>query len=97
VLAVPVDVDMVTGPPLRDQLRRCLAGHPRLFVLDLRGVEFFGTTGLGLLVEARNGAEPDTLLRVVADNPIVLRPIEIAGLDRVVTVVDSLERALLPE
>jgi anti-anti-sigma factor len=97
VVTVSGDVDMLTGPRVRDELRRCLGRRPPLLVLDFSAVTFFGTAGLGLLVEARNAATPDTAVRVVAGTRTVLRPIQIAGLDQVVAVFDDVEQALAAE
>lgn len=94
VLAVSGDVDMTSGPSLREEIHRQLAGSPTVLVVDLGGVTFFGTAGLGALVDGRNAAEPDTALRLVVDNRIVLRPIQITGLDQLFAVFDSLDEAL---
>jgi hypothetical protein len=57
------------------------SGRARL-VCDLTGIEFFGVSGLAVLVEtAALAARAEVALRVVADSRPVLRFLQIAGLD----------------
>jgi anti-sigma B factor antagonist len=49
VLQVAGDVDISTAPELRDALNRTHAAH---MVVDMRGVVFLDSTGLGVLVGA---------------------------------------------
>ncbi len=97
VLVVRGDVDLSTGPRLAAAAGRALAeaaGAP--VVLDLSGLEFLSSSGLGQLValdeEARRTATP---LRVVVDpTRPVIRPITTMGLDDVLTLFPTLDDAL---
>jgi anti-sigma B factor antagonist len=86
-------VDMLTAPTLLsvvdDELDR---GCQRLLV-DLRPVTFLGSSGLtALIAMARRSAADQVQLRLVADGPSVIRPLEITGLAAVLqTVSDPLE------
>jgi len=86
-------VDMLTAPTLLsvvdDELDR---GCQRLLV-DLRPVTFLGSSGLtALIAMAHRCAADQVQLRVVADGPSVIRPLEITGLAAVLqTVSDPLE------
>ncbi len=96
VVTVSGDVDALTAPRLRDALDRGFAqadGGP--LVLDLTAVEFLASRGLGTIVEAQREGGATTPLRVVVDHarPVV-RPIQLSGLDAVLTLFDSVEDAL---
>jgi anti-sigma B factor antagonist len=69
------------------------AGARRL-VVDLLGVTFFGSVGLGLLTGAAKrtrGVGGECI--VVSDDPRVVRVFEITGLDRVFRIERSLMEA----
>src|SRR5262249_47815332 len=52
VLSVTGEVDAYTSPMLRDRLSRIMAGGQYRIVVDLEGVGFMDSTGLGVLVSA---------------------------------------------
>ncbi|GAA3397085.1 STAS domain-containing protein [Cryptosporangium minutisporangium] len=87
------ELDMLTAPTLMsvvgDELDR---GCTRLLV-DLRPVTFLGSSGLTALIAlARRCTDDQVRLRLVADGPNVLRPLEITGLTAAFnTVSDPLE------
>lgn len=98
VVAVSGDVDVLTAPRLRDALDRGLAeagavGGP--VVLDLTDVAFLASRGLSTILDAQREAGRATPLRVVVDHarPVV-RPIQLSGLDAVLTLFDTVEDAL---
>ncbi len=69
------------------------AGHA--VILDLTGVGFLGSAGLAVLAEAATlAARRSVPLRVVADAHAVLRPLQVAGLDTVLTIVGDLDTAV---
>jgi anti-sigma B factor antagonist len=94
VVHVSGDVDMLTAPVLADHVRQQLDGNggpPRSLVIDLSGVTFLGSAGLAVLAEAHNAAtERSVDLRVVASTRLVLRPLQVTGLDKLLTVVGDL-------
>ncbi|SHN48029.1 STAS domain-containing protein [Cryptosporangium aurantiacum] len=84
------ELDMLTAPTLisvvDDELDR---GCSRLLV-DLRPVRFLGSSGLSALIAlARRCADQQVQLRLVADGPSVLRPLEITGLVTAFTTVSD--------
>ena len=46
------ELDMETGPRLDEEIRQAEAERPAVLVLDLRGVSFFDSTGLQLVLDA---------------------------------------------
>ena len=94
VVSVRGEVDIATSPRLREIVIGLVSdGHAEIIV-DLEGVDFLDSTGLGVLVGAlkrvrTHGGE----LRLICTVPRVLKVFEITGLDRVFVLADSLEAA----
>ncbi len=95
VVSAAGDVDVTTAPRLRDALDRVLATGQSRVVIDLRGVPFMDSTGLGVLVgrlkvvRARRGS-----MRIVATSSRMLRVLSITGLDTVFPLHASVSEAL---
>jgi anti-sigma B factor antagonist len=94
VASVSGELDMLTAPRLRSVVAAELAGCSVL-VIDLAGVSFLGSAGLAVLVEASHEAERHQVeLRVVATGRTVRRPLEITGLDEVLTTFPTRDDAV---
>jgi anti-sigma B factor antagonist len=93
ILTVEGDIDGLTAPRLSSAVAdavRALAGRP--LVLDLTKVGFLGSTGLRTL---RDSAQKAGALRIVVDQQRpVIRPIEIAGLDQILSLYHTVEDAV---
>lgn len=99
ILTVEGDVDGLTAPRLSRAVAAAfgnLAGRP--LVLDLTNVKFLGSTGLRTLRDSaheavhHHGMEP---FRVVVDQTRpVIRPIEIAGLDQLLSLYHTVNDAI---
>ena len=95
VLTVRGEVDVTTTPRVRAQLISLLSdGKPRLIV-DLEGVRFMDSSGLGALIAglklARSRAGE---LRIVCEGQRSVRKVlEVTGLERVLERYDSVEAA----
>jgi anti-sigma B factor antagonist len=95
VLAVSGEIDAFTSPRLRERLTEMMDdGHFRL-VVDLEGVEFMDSTGLGVLVAClKRAKEHGGDLSLVCTGPQILRVLSITGLDRVFEVRASLDETV---
>ena len=95
VVTVSGEVDVYTAPQLRSALEeRVAAGHTTL-VVDLEGVGFLDSTGLGVLVGRLKAVKKvDGWLRVVCTNERILRLFAITGLDQVLPIFESVDDAL---
>jgi anti-sigma B factor antagonist len=97
VVSVRGEVDTLTAPRLRAALDEALrSAAARRVVVDLLGVTFLASAGLTALTEAAQHAEQRREpLRIVVDHhrPVV-RPIQITGLDDVLTLCHDLAEAL---
>jgi anti-sigma B factor antagonist len=95
VLEVAGEVDVYTAPGLRDRISDLLDGGQHRLVVDLGGVEFLDSTGLGVLVAGLNRArEVGGSLSLVCPQERVLKLFRITGLDEVFTVHGTVDEAL---
>lgn len=69
----------------------------RPVVIDLLGVDLFGSAALNAVLDCHEGGKAGgTSVRVVADHAQVLRPIQVTELDRVFDIYPTLSAALQP-
>ncbi|HET7303798.1 MAG TPA: STAS domain-containing protein [Segeticoccus sp.] len=94
VITVSGEVDVYTAAVLRERLDEQIGSGRRHLVLDLRGVAFMDSTGLGVLVgrlkliRMRGGT-----MRLVCNSERILKVFAITGLDKVFQIFDSLDEA----
>ena len=93
------EVDSSTAGELTSQLDAALqqAGTQasRLLIIDLQAVTYFGSAGLNAVLDChRQGLQAGTSVRLVADNGLVVRPIEVTNLDSVLELYPTLPDAL---
>jgi anti-sigma B factor antagonist len=95
VVAVGGEVDLCSSTTLREKLKESLAEGPELLVIDLAQVSFIDSTGLSCLVSAAHRTtNVDCALAVVAPAGRVRQLIAMTGIDRVITVHETLADAL---
>ena len=95
VVTVTGDVDYGTAPLLKDALLEAVGDGDVHVVVDLLGVEFIESTGLGVLLGARRRvAEREGSVAVVCADNQVLRTVEITGLARALAIHYSLDSAV---
>ncbi|WP_051343435.1 STAS domain-containing protein [Pseudonocardia spinosispora] len=96
LVSVRGEVDMLSSPELLTAARHAISESAgRVVVLDLTGVDFLDSHGLATLVTATDAAQrSDTRLRVVVGpTQAARRPIQIAGLDRILVLCDTVADA----
>ncbi len=95
VLAVAGELDIGTADRFETELDSLLDRGARRLVVDLLGITFLGSVGLGLLTRAAKRTRAvDGECVVVSDDPRILRVFEITGLDRVFRIERSLMEAV---
>ncbi|HXY63359.1 MAG TPA: STAS domain-containing protein [Mycobacterium sp.] len=99
VLQAKGDVDSSTAGDLTARLNAALqqaaTQASRLLIIDLQAVTYFGSDGLNAVLDChRQGLQAGTAVRLVADNGLVVRPIEVTNLDSVLDLYHTLRDAL---
>ncbi|MBW8482488.1 STAS domain-containing protein [Actinomadura parmotrematis] len=91
------ELDVATAAELRVRLRTARREHGENLVLDLRGLEFMDSDGLAVLVRCYKAVTAaGGSLTLAGPRPVVRRTLEVTGLHRRMTVVDTLAEALAP-
>jgi len=88
------EVDIDTASRFRAALDEGLKLAIRRLVLDLRGVSFMDSVGVGHIVSAYKRLNPGARLQICTDNEHIRMLLEIAGLNGVSSVHRSREEAL---
>lgn len=95
VMSVFGELDVATSPDLRERLIDLVAEGRTRLVIDLDGVDFLDSTGLGTIVGAlkrvrTHGGD----LRLVCSQSRIARLFEITGLDKAVPLQSTLDAAV---
>ena len=95
IVEVGGEIDVYSAPTLRDRLNGLVAeGHHDL-VVDMQGVEFLDSTGLGVLVGGLKRVRTQHgSLQLVCSQERVLKVFRITGLTKVFAIHDTVEQAL---
>ena len=94
VLRLAGDIDINSAPEITAQLTRLQADGRRAIVVDLSGVNFLDSSGLGALVTAhRAQVEAGGTLKLAAPRAHVSKVFRITRLSEVIPVFDSVEDA----
>jgi anti-anti-sigma factor len=89
------ELDMQTVPAAALELDNAIEGGPAVLVVDMTGLTFLASAGLAMLAAVNEKAgQASVTLRLAADNRVVLRPLEITGLDAGFDIRDSVQSAL---
>jgi anti-sigma B factor antagonist len=94
VVSLRGEVDLEHSPKARKVLLSCVRSGRNLTV-DLSQVEYIDSSGIASLVEAfQESRKRGTRFSLAAVSPAALRVFELARLDKVFTIHDSVEDAL---
>ena len=95
VVAVGGEIDVYTAPRLRDKITELVGeGHHDL-VIDMEGVDFLDSTGLGVLVGGLKKVRAhDGSMELICSQDRLLKIFRITGLAKVFTIHESESAAL---
>jgi anti-sigma B factor antagonist len=92
VMSVRGEIDLYTAPALRDALMSAIEDDGDRLAVDLTGVRFMDSMGLGVLIGARRRAtERGGGFALVCTEGPVLRVLDVSGLTKVFDVVGARE------
>jgi anti-sigma B factor antagonist len=95
VISVTGEIDVYTAPSLRERLNELVASGHYDLVVDMEGVEFLDSTGLGVLVGGlKRVRSHDGSLRLVCAQEKILKVFRITGLTKVFPIHATLAEAL---
>ena len=89
------EIDVYTAPRLRQAIIDLVDGGATQIVVDMRGVDFLDSTGLGVLVGGLKRVKiKDGSLSIVTTQDKILKIFDITGLNKVFPIYDSVEAAV---
>jgi anti-sigma B factor antagonist len=95
ILAVHGEVDVYTAPRFRERLIELVSEGKHQIVVDLEGVDFLDSTGLGVLVGGLKRLRThDGDLSLVCTQSRILKVFEITGLTKVFSIHESVDAAV---
>lgn len=96
IVSATGEIDVFSAPELDTRLSTLIQdGHPRL-VVDLVGVTFLDSTGLGVLVKAlKHARQAGGWLHLVVSSGRIRKIFEITGLDASIPIFDTAQEALV--
>jgi anti-sigma B factor antagonist len=90
VIAVNGEIDVYTAPKLREKLSSLIESGTYRLILDLEGVEFLDSTGLGALIGVLKRVRAhDGSIDIVCTQSRILRIFKITSLDKVFKIYDT--------
>jgi anti-sigma B factor antagonist len=94
VIRLAGELDLYNANAVRQEIVRQTDRKPQRLVVDLSGVTFIDSTGLGVLIEGRSRLEDRSSFLLAAPGLETRRALEVSGLDRHFVVYASVEDAL---
>jgi anti-sigma B factor antagonist len=95
VIAVAGEIDVYTAPKLREKLISLVDDGSYQLIVDMEGVEFLDSTGLGVLVGGLKRVRAhDGWIDLVCTQGRILRIFRITGLNKVFSIYNTVPEAL---
>jgi anti-sigma B factor antagonist len=94
VLAIRGEIDVASAAAFKSAIAEALAGNPRGLVLDLLKVDFLGSVGVRILLEAQERVGDDDHFAVVARSPAAGRILQLLSVDELLSVHETVGQAL---
>jgi anti-sigma B factor antagonist len=95
IVSVGGEIDVYTAPRLRDTITELVAAGRYDLVIDMTGVEFLDSTGLGVLVGGlKKVRAQDGSLELVCNQERLLKIFRITGLAKVFVIHDDADAAV---
>jgi len=92
VIEVTGEVDVYTAPKLKSRILSLIDNQQYSMIIDLNGVDFMDSSGLGVLVGGLKRVGPhEGNIALVLNRPNILKIFKITGLDKVFKIYGSVE------
>ena len=95
ILELEGEVDLSTSPRLKQAVYNLIEAGNKNIVLDLSGVKFMDSTGLGTLVGAlKKTSMQSGTVKLICPSKNILKTFTLTGLDKVFLIYDNLRECL---
>jgi anti-sigma B factor antagonist len=94
VVSIGGEIDLSTAAAFEAAIAAALEGDPPVLVIELSNVDFMASVGLRILVATHDKVSKSAQVAIVANNPATSRPIQLTGLDKVLSMYPTLDDAL---
>jgi anti-sigma B factor antagonist len=94
VLAISGEIDLASAATIEKAIAEVLVQDPPSLIIDLLGVQFLASLGVGILVQTRDTFGDCGRFSVVAQGRMTHRIIQLLDLDRALSLQETLEDAL---
>ena len=95
VISLSGEVDVYTSPRVKQEIVDLLNRGQTRLIVDTTKVDYLDSTGLGVLIGGlKRARERDGDLRLICNNPRILRIFEITGLTKIFDIHSSQDEAL---
>jgi anti-anti-sigma factor len=97
ILTLPAAIDLTNANDIRDQITAAIKPGTRVIIADLTATTFCDSQGRRALLQAHKQAGPNgTELRLLKPTQAARRVLELAGMDRVLAIYTSRQKAMSP-
>lgn len=94
VISCTGEIDMVSAPLVQRHIAAACNANPRSVIVDLTGVSFLASQGIGVVVTAHQQCMPAIPFAVVATTRATRRPMELLGITAVLSVHHTIDDAI---
>ena len=88
------EIDLSTAPAFEEVIAEALEVDPPALVVELSEVTFLASVGLRILAATQEEVGTSVQLAVVADHAAASRPMQLTGLDKLISLYPTLDEAL---
>jgi anti-sigma B factor antagonist len=94
VVSIGGEIDLSTASAFEAVIAEALEEDPPALVVELSGVTFMASVGLRILAATQEKVGTSIQLAVVADHAAASRPMQLTGLDNVISLYPTVGEAL---
>jgi anti-sigma B factor antagonist len=95
VIELKGEIDLSTSPVFKEKVYEIIESGRKDIVIDLSGLEFMDSTGLGVLVAAlKKTSMEGGSIRLVCSKKSIIKIFTITGLDKVFAIYNNLRECL---
>jgi anti-sigma B factor antagonist len=94
VVSIGGEIDLSTAPAFEAAIAGALDDDPPVLVIELSDVSFMASIGLRILAATQEKVSKSARVAIVANSPATSRPMQLIGLDKVMSLYPTLDDAL---